>query len=572
MGRFGRIAISFLVLNAGIFALRSLRAQDGASQNYNPSQTGGCDQQDNEQQVECQRQALHRLERPLPVPYKTWLIQDVVYIITSEERDAFVRLTTDEEREQFIEQFWLRRDPTPDAPENEFEEEHYRRIAYANAHFAFSIPGWKTDRGRFYIMWGPPDKIESSPNGPEHWREGGTGTLPLERWTYRHMDAFGNDLILNFVETAPSGEYDLSGCDDEERNPDDHTPDANRDTCEDMAPPIGSVRFTRGETPAPVPPALDRQREEEFWRIVDFANTTNTQPGISSGQNEAVGSETPAAGVTFPDLAHEQGDAIKFQLRFDFMRATTGTTLVPITVEIQKNSGAPTAPILLLGRITTLDLRPVQLFEDEIHPGFQSTALGSPSVGNSIFQKTVPLRTGVYSVAVAIEDVNANEGARIINFRLTVPAYEDNTLGASSLIVTDYVQPATTNQGGAGRFVFGDTAVQPEFEESFTEGQPLGVYLQLYNFKVDEETHRNDVAITARVSKDERDVKSIAWTGDELHQRGDEITIQDADTLNGLEPGRYHLEIQAVDHISKQTVTRETDFAVVAAGASAAAK
>jgi GWxTD domain-containing protein len=104
-----------------------------------------------------------KLRKELETPYRKWLNEDVAYIITDEERAAFKRLQTDEEREQFIEQFWLRRDPTPDTVENEFKEEHYRRIAYANENFASGIPGWKTDRGRIYITYGPPDEKESHP-------------------------------------------------------------------------------------------------------------------------------------------------------------------------------------------------------------------------------------------------------------------------------------------------------------------------------------------------------------------------------------------------------------------------
>ena len=105
------------------------------------------------------------LRKELETPYRKWLQEDVAYIITDEERAAFKRLQNDEEREQFIENFWLRRDPTPDTVENEFKEEHYRRIQYANDHFASGIPGWKTDRGRIYIVYGPPDERDEHPSG-----------------------------------------------------------------------------------------------------------------------------------------------------------------------------------------------------------------------------------------------------------------------------------------------------------------------------------------------------------------------------------------------------------------------
>src|SRR5271156_6818708 len=105
------------------------------------------------------------LKQELSKTYKKWLDEDVRWIITDEERSAFKQLSNDEERDQFIEAFWQRRDPTPDTEENEFKEEHYRRIAYANEHYAAGIPGWKTDRGQIYIMYGPADEVDSHPSG-----------------------------------------------------------------------------------------------------------------------------------------------------------------------------------------------------------------------------------------------------------------------------------------------------------------------------------------------------------------------------------------------------------------------
>jgi GWxTD domain-containing protein len=138
-----------------------------------------------------------RAEGASETPYSRWVREDVAYIITEEERAAFKRLQTDEEREHFIEQFWLRRDPTPGTTENEFKEEHYRRIAYANAHYASGIPGWKTDRGRIYIIYGPPDELESHP-----------GTL-TEKWLYHHIDGVGENIVIEFsgadFRMAPSG-------------------------------------------------------------------------------------------------------------------------------------------------------------------------------------------------------------------------------------------------------------------------------------------------------------------------------------------------------------------------------
>jgi GWxTD domain-containing protein len=138
-----------------------------------------------------------------------WLAEDVAYIISDEERAAFSNLRSDEEREQFIVQFWQRRDPTPGPIANEFRDEHYRRIAYANERFGTTsgLPGWKTDRGRILITWGKPDELESHPSGTYTRPGGGTLTFPFEVWLYRHIEGVGNNVLIEFVDPTGTGEF-----------------------------------------------------------------------------------------------------------------------------------------------------------------------------------------------------------------------------------------------------------------------------------------------------------------------------------------------------------------------------
>ena len=152
------------------------------------------------------------LRQELKGSYKTWLNEEVPYIISDDERKAFLSLSNDEEREAFIENFWQRRNPSPDSPENEFREEHYRRIQYANDHFAAGKPGWKTDRGHIYIAFGPADSIDSHPSGGMYERpmeEGGgeTSTFPFEVWHYRYLEGIGENIDIEFVDTCQCGDY-----------------------------------------------------------------------------------------------------------------------------------------------------------------------------------------------------------------------------------------------------------------------------------------------------------------------------------------------------------------------------
>src|ERR1700756_4026862 len=198
-----------------------------------------------------QKRKIKKSLKELDTPYKQWLNEDVVYIISPEERQAFLQLETNEEREQFIEQFWLRRSNNPDLPDNDFKEEHYRRIAYANEHFASGIPGWKTDRGRMYIMWGPADEVESHPTGGTYDRpmeEGGgsTSTYPWETWRYRYMEGIGENVIWEFVDPSGSGEYHLT-MDPSEKDALLHLPGAGVSFLGSMGMASKTDRFTRSD-------------------------------------------------------------------------------------------------------------------------------------------------------------------------------------------------------------------------------------------------------------------------------------------------------------------------------------
>jgi GWxTD domain-containing protein len=206
MGRWAKVFLSASV--AGIFVCPFAHSQAAQQQDQQNRQTG-------KQAANAIQKRDKDLYKELNPQYKKWLDEDVIYIIGPEERSTFLHLQTNEEREQFIESFWQRRNPDPDSPENTFKEEHYRRIAYANEHFASGIPGWKTDRGRLYIIWGPPDEIESHPSGGTYDRppeEGGgsTSTYPWEDWRWRYLEGIGENVIVEFVDLSMSGEYYLT--------------------------------------------------------------------------------------------------------------------------------------------------------------------------------------------------------------------------------------------------------------------------------------------------------------------------------------------------------------------------
>ncbi len=504
------------------------------------------------------------LEKELDTPYKKWLNEDVVYIIMPEERQAFLHLTTNEEREQFIEQFWLRRNPNPDSPENEFKEEHYRRIAYTNEHFASGIPGWKTDRGRIYIMWGPADEIESHPSGGTYERppeEGGgsTSTYPFEKWRYRYLEGIGNDVNLEFVDPTMSGEYHLT-IDPGEKDALLHVPGAGLTQLESMGMASKTDRFLNTDgTTMGKPLGGTPEGNNEFSRLELMAKIFQAPP------------------VKFKDLealvtSRIVRNQIDFQYRFDFLRITSDTVLVPITVEIpnrqlsfQEKNGVQSAVLNLFARISTLGGRVVQTFEDVVNRDVPSSLLQQSLKGQSIYQKAVPLRPGLYRLDVVLKDVNSGN-VGVVNTRLAVPRYEEDKLAASTLILADEIQRVSSKDIGLGQFVLGDVKVRPRLNGSFAAADKMGIFLQVYNLKVDDKTHKANASIEYRITKDkeQQPVLKFDETSDQLPEHGEELTLEKSMTLGSLAPGKYKLEVRVTDNLAKQSISPSAEFTVKA--------
>jgi GWxTD domain-containing protein len=147
---------------------------------------------------------LSSAQTPLSPKHKKWVDEEVSYIITAKERDVFSKLESDVDRDHFIEEFWRQRDPTPGTPRNEFKEEHYRRIDYANKTFGRGTPfqGWRTERGRIYIILGPPVDVQ---------RIISSDAYPMELWYYVGNPAWGqaSNFRLLFYQRNGGGDYSL---------------------------------------------------------------------------------------------------------------------------------------------------------------------------------------------------------------------------------------------------------------------------------------------------------------------------------------------------------------------------
>ncbi len=520
----------------------------------------------NEKQKKAQKRSLN-IE--LSKTYKKWLNEDVVWIITDQERAAFKQLSNDEERDNFIEAFWQRRDPTPDTEENEYKEEHYRRIAYSNEHFAAGIPGWKTDRGRMYIMYGPADEVDSHPSGGSYERpmeEGGgeTSTFPFETWRYRYLEGIGQEVMIEFVDTCMCGDYHMT-IDRSEKDALKYTPNAGLTLYEQMGMSSKASRFTGGMEQLGAGPMSSDLQTKEFDRLEQFAKLQAPPPVKFKDLEEIVNTKL----IT---------NLMPFDVRTDYVKVTGDTVLVPVTIQMKyrditfaNKDGVQRGTVNIFGRVTTLTGRVVQTFEDTAQVDVPAELLPRTAENSSVYWKALPLRPGRYKIEVAVKDVNGDRKG-LWSRGIVVPEYSDDKLSTSSLIVADQMEPVPTKDVSTGSFVIGVTKVRPRVAPA--DGKPalfkrsrdqkVNFWMQVYNLGVDEKTHKPSATFEfdiVNIATNKPVVQKTEST-DTMGNVGDQVTLQKSIASANLQPGVYRIEIKVNDNISKQVVDPSATFAV----------
>ena len=508
------------------------------------------------------------LKVELSKTYKNWLNQDVAWIISDDERKAFMQLSNDEERDSFIETFWLRRDPTPDTEENEFKEEHYRRIAYANEHFAAGIPGWKTDRGHMYIVFGKPDEIESHPSGGNYQRpmeEGGgeTSTYPFETWRYRYLEGIGQEVIIEFVDTCMCGDYHMT-MDRSEKDALKMVPNAGLTMYEQMGMANKASRFTNGIEQLGQGPFNQDLQSKEFDRLEQYAKL-QAAPAVKFKDLEEIVSHKISVNL------------MPFDVRADFVKVTSDTVLVPITIQIknrditfQNKDGIERGTVNIFGRVTTLTGKVVQTFEDPVQIDVPIELLPKTAENSSVYWKAVPLRISQnrYRLDIVVKDVNGDR-AGTWSHAIIIPDFSEDHLSSSSLIIADQMEPVAAKNVGTGNFVIGTTKVRPRVASSdgkpisFKRNQKLNFWMQVYNLTVDEKTHKPSATVEYNVTDaNNKAVIHTVESTDTMGNIGDQVTLQKTLSAANLQPGMYKIEIKVNDKISKQTVGPTATFAV----------
>src|SRR5712664_3886068 len=490
--------------------------------------------------------------------YKDWLEKDVTYIITDEEKKAFKKLATDDERERFIEEFWRRRDPDPDTDENEFKEEYYERIAYANEHFASGIPGWKSDRGRIWIMYGKPDERETHPMGgnydrPSYEGGGSTTTYPFETWFYRYLAGVGSGIEIEFVDPSGSGEYRIA------RSPDEkdallNVPGAGLTLPEEMG------LSDKGERSANLGgignPNYQRESDSPFNRLQVLADLSRP-PAIKFNDL--------ASAVNTPVI---EDNPLSFDLRVDFFRQSDELVITAFTIQtdnqnlvFQDSGGLQQAQLNIFGRITHVSGRRAGVFEDPVITRATPQELAEAKGRKSAYQKAVALSPGRYRVDVIVRDIASGAtGVRHMGFE--VPKYDAAKLSTSTLVLAVKLE-GLGDQQAVGMFTIGNVKVIPNVSGSYHRGSPVGVYMQIYNAGVDQTTLRPSVDVEYALMKDGKEVgkQTEDWRGNS--DAGQRLTLSKLIDSRGLTPGDYNVEVRVRDHVSGQSLVQSAKFTIL---------
>ena len=521
------------------------------------------EKQDKKNEDRKKEKAMKSQEEKLKSVYKRWIDEDVSLIITDEERKIFISLQTDDEREQFIEGFWYRRDPDPDTDVNEYREEHYQRIAYANEHYTSGIPGWKTDRGRIYIMFGKADQIESHPSGGSYdrpaWEGGGsTSTYPFEIWWYRYIEGVGSDVEIEFVDPTGSGEYHIS------RSPDEkdallYTPNAGLTLSEQLGLTTKADRIAyggfggggRGNQ------LLSQRAKDNPFEKIDLITKLSRPPKVKFNDLK---------GIAESDLPKPSFDVLSAALNINLLRVTDSAVLTSFTVEMENQDlvykevgGLPQAAINIYAKITNVSGRRARMFEDVVTSSFTPEALAIGQQQKSAYNNNIVLPPGNYKIDVVVRDVNSGKTG-VLRKGFTVPKYEEGQLSTSTLILASKIEPLN-GRLPSRQFVLGSFKVIPNATVEFKQDQTLGVYMQVYNVGIDQATLRPSADIEYVISQKSKVVMRIKEDGKNGFSsiNSQQMTLARLVPLKDFKPGFYDIQVMIKDNVLNQTITTDKE-------------
>jgi GWxTD domain-containing protein len=544
-----------IAANEPLIALR--RASDGPGLTATAKATQAKGKRENNEKLQA------RLVAHLPRAFRKWLTEEAVYIILPEERAAFLELTTDTQREEFIQQFWLRRDPSPGTFENEYKEEHYRRIQFANMHFSAGVDGWRTDRGLVYVLYGPPDSRsihEGTWYSPED-RDDETLAYSLylskrlapvyafQKWRYKYIDGIGMNVTLEFVDRNGTGSFDLADDPGEKY---------------EVLPVPGGVFdvVTMGllSESVKLPPRLvmdmrTRQLERMMRQAKAMAPATDRASEEKKKYEELI-------------TVRLLRDTLAVQSHFDtFLDAKMGHQ-VALTLafksrdlRFEPREGRFRATVNVRGFVTTVTGMTVLRFARAVQWELSDA---SPGEGVTLFyQKLLEIAPGHYILHLESLEPTSKSGARW-DLPIEVPDYSNGKLAVSSLVLATRLERVDQNLLRNRPFVVNDVKVYPSMDGTIPGDGQIRIFFQIYNLDVDSKTKKPHATVEYLILSGEQVIFRHTETATEFSQPGNQLTLATKFPLSTMIPGNYNLRVKVSDQVSQQSVEAQGTFRVLA--------
>ncbi|HSR67719.1 MAG TPA: GWxTD domain-containing protein [Acidobacteriota bacterium] len=497
--------------------------------------------------------------------YKKWIEQDVVYLITEDELEVFESLTTPEEKDAFIEQFWKRRDADLTTEINEYKEEHYRRIAFVNDRYGSGIPGWKTDRGRIYITFGPPDETEYHPGGNykrKPWEGGGrTNVFPFEVWTYNYIPGVGQDVEVEFVDRSMTGEFKLALY-PWEKDINLHVDGEGLTTAEKLG------LASRAQRPGLHPGNLNnmdfmrrmmgvRRKDLPMERALQYFRLQRP-PEIKQKELQKI----VDARVSY--------QVLPLNLDASHIWIDESNALMPITMQIankdlqfEQRDDRYLARVGVYGKVTSMTGEVIAEFEEVLNSQYAEHQLEAGRTQRSVFQKIVAAEAGRYKIELVAKDLNSgNLGTSTRS--IFIPAMEADHLVASPVVLAERLDTLEGIPERPETFVIGDVRVIPSVTRKFHPDDDMGVYCQVHNVQIDQSTLSPSVEVEYEIQRNGRlQARFTDRSGSSINYASPRrMVLVRSIPLSDLKEGDYELIVRVNDLLSGQKVVTKSRFKI----------
>jgi len=496
-------------------------------------------------------QASQKDAKELPIEYKNWLEEDVVYIITPKEKEVFLQLSSNKERDLFIEAFWRHRDPTPGTPENEFKEEHFRRINYANRMFGWGEPkpGWKTDRGKIYIILGEPHSIDRYEEVKQ--------VANTEVWFYQGEYGYGlpNAFNVAFFQRDRIGGYELySPVTDGPQSliigyfgDQSGTRTARRAAYTklyQLAPSLAHVSLSLipSEAPTDFSPSffsevllsnisqLPHKRVEDLWaeKLLRYRDIVEVEYSANYIDNDSlVRVIQDKSGIFFVHYAVEPK-----RLTLDFYQDNYYTNL-----EINAN-------------ITDLEGNTIFQYEKTVPFNFNKEQLDDIKTSLFSFQDMFPLTEGDYRFNLLIKNTVSKE---FTSLEKTISIPESPSLQMGPLII-GYKVKKISSQGNIRPFQIGDLQIYPSPRNDFLPEDKLYILFQIYG--LDEDLQKNG-SWEINFTKEEEKFFTRSRKLDEIENT--DFFLEEF-SLTDFPPAIYEIKVSLFDKDNKEVLFEKDHF------------